>query len=79
MFTHTHTSQFVTVFLTFQPCLLFGGEATHPRFYSTTHGALLTGVREANRIVKFYNPSICEPDTDEASDDNEDNGLKMSF
>ncbi|KAK7109291.1 spermine oxidase-like isoform X2 [Littorina saxatilis] len=63
-----------------KPSVLFGGEATHPRFYSTTHGALLTGYREANRIVKMYTTAECrQPDTDEDSDDNEDNGLKMSF
>ncbi|CAN0098694.1 unnamed protein product [Lampetra planeri] len=34
--------------------LLFAGEATHRKFYSTTHGALLTGQREAGRIVEMY-------------------------
>ncbi|XP_050397042.1 spermine oxidase [Patella vulgata] len=37
-----------------KPQVLFGGEATHPTFYSTTHGALLTGYREAQRIVKLH-------------------------
>lgn len=34
--------------------LLFAGEATHQRYYSTLHGAYLTGIREANRIITFY-------------------------
>ena len=34
-----------------QPTLMFAGEATHPSFYSTTHGALLTGYREAQRVL----------------------------
>ncbi|XP_039281827.1 uncharacterized protein LOC111063254 isoform X2 [Nilaparvata lugens] len=41
--------------------LFFAGEATHPYFYSTVHGALETGLREANRLASIYsfgeNPS----------------------
>ncbi|XP_067656296.1 spermine oxidase-like isoform X1 [Haliotis asinina] len=37
-----------------KPQVMFAGEATHPSFYSTTHGALLTGYREAQRIIKMY-------------------------
>ncbi|ELU01057.1 hypothetical protein CAPTEDRAFT_98966, partial [Capitella teleta] len=33
-----------------KPLLMFAGEATHPEFYSTVHGAFLTGQREAQRI-----------------------------
>ncbi|KAM4624669.1 peroxisomal N(1)-acetyl-spermine/spermidine oxidase-like isoform 1-T2 [Discoglossus pictus] len=34
--------------------VLFAGEATHTNFYTTTHGAYITGVREAERIVRHY-------------------------
>ncbi|CAD7088581.1 unnamed protein product [Hermetia illucens] len=36
------------------PVLLFAGEATHESYYSTVHGAIETGWREANRIASFY-------------------------
>ncbi len=31
--------------------LLFAGEATHPNFFSTVHGAIESGYREAERII----------------------------
>lgn len=31
--------------------ICFAGEATHPYFYSTVHGAIETGYREAQRIA----------------------------
>ncbi|XP_053327207.1 peroxisomal N(1)-acetyl-spermine/spermidine oxidase-like [Spea bombifrons] len=38
--------------------VLFAGEATHANFYTTTHGAFLTGVREAERILKLYDGKV---------------------
>lgn len=37
-----------------KPVLLFAGEATHPIYYSTVHGAIETGYREADRILNLY-------------------------
>ncbi|XP_066992054.2 uncharacterized protein [Anabrus simplex] len=38
-----------------KPVLLFAGEATHDHYFSTVHGAIETGWREANRLIKLYN------------------------
>ncbi|KAL2338719.1 hypothetical protein Fmac_013165 [Flemingia macrophylla] len=37
--------------------ILFAGEATHRTYYSTTHGAYFSGLREANRLLQHY--SLC--------------------
>lgn len=36
------------------PQVLFAGEATHRTFYSTTHGALMSGWREAERLMAHW-------------------------
>lgn len=33
---------------------MFAGEATHPHYYGTVHGAIESGFREANRIIGLY-------------------------
>lgn len=38
------------------PALCFAGEATHPRFYSTMHGAIESGFREAERCADAWQP-----------------------
>ncbi|NXH94334.1 PAOX oxidase, partial [Pachycephala philippinensis] len=38
--------------------LLFAGEATHRTFYSTTHGALLSGWREAERLTQLFQAPV---------------------
>lgn len=37
-----------------KPILMFAGEATSHHYYSTVHGALESGQREANRVSDFY-------------------------
>ncbi|RNA11718.1 spermine oxidase [Brachionus plicatilis] len=34
------------------PMVYFAGEATHAEFYSTVHGAYLSGIRESNKILE---------------------------
>lgn len=36
--------------------LMFAGEATHTSYYATVHGAIQTGYREAERLLKIIGP-----------------------
>jgi spermine oxidase len=38
-----------------EPRILFAGEATHDCYFSTVHGARLTGLLRANHIIKSFN------------------------
>ncbi|EDW08294.2 spermine oxidase isoform X1 [Drosophila mojavensis] len=40
-----------------RPVLFFAGEATSSDHYSTVHGAIESGIREAERIISFYRSS----------------------
>lgn len=37
-----------------RPIVQFAGEATSPHHFSTVHGAVETGFREAKRIIDYY-------------------------
>lgn len=45
----------LTIQSTGKPVLQFAGEATSKHFYSTVHGAVEAGWREADRLINFYN------------------------
>lgn len=40
------------------PCVLFSGEATDKEFYSSTHGGLRSGWREADRLINFWKSRV---------------------
>ncbi|XP_053680326.1 uncharacterized protein LOC128731244 [Anopheles nili] len=40
------------------PVVQFAGEATHDHYFSTVHGAVETGWREANRLIDLYDRLI---------------------
>lgn len=35
------------------PALLFAGEACHDKYFSTAHGAFLSGVEQATKVINF--------------------------
>ncbi|KAJ8945013.1 hypothetical protein NQ317_009907 [Molorchus minor] len=37
-----------------RPVVQFAGEATHPHYFSTVHGAIESGYREGDRLIKLY-------------------------
>lgn len=36
------------------PVVLFAGEACHDKYFSTAHGAFLSGMEQMNKILKIY-------------------------
>lgn len=36
------------------PVILFAGEACHEKYFSTAHGAFLSGMEQAQKIVDFF-------------------------
>ncbi|XP_008549418.1 spermine oxidase isoform X1 [Microplitis demolitor] len=36
------------------PIIMFAGEATHEHYFSTVHGAIESGEREAKRLINYY-------------------------
>ena len=38
---------------------MLAGEATHEHFYSTTHGAYDTGVKQANVFLRYHVEKEC--------------------
>lgn len=36
-----------------RPILLFAGEACHSKYFSTAHGAFLSGIEQAQTILKY--------------------------
>jgi monoamine oxidase len=39
-----------------RPIVCFAGEATSEQYFSTTHGARSSGIREAERLINYYDP-----------------------
>lgn len=41
-----------------EPVILFAGEACHEKYFSTAHGAFLSGVEQAQKINNFFKQSL---------------------
>lgn len=56
-------------FIFFQPAVLFAGEHTHSNFYSTVHGAYLSGRTAAQLLLQADTPQeiIMESDSTDIS------------
>ena len=50
-------SQYFSHVSSFQGTLSFAGEATHPTFYTTTHGAFMSGERAAKQLISHTHES----------------------
>lgn len=42
------------VFFQRVPIMMLAGEGTHEHFYSTTHGAYDSGVKQANMFLRYH-------------------------
>lgn len=36
------------------PVVLFAGEACHEKYFSTAHGAFLSGMEQAQKVIELY-------------------------
>ena len=41
--------------------ILFAGEATHPQMFGSVQGAIMSGIREAQRLTELY-PHLMQTD-----------------
>lgn len=40
------------------PLMVFAGEACHDKYYSTAHGAYLSGIEQTKQFLNYYDKSM---------------------